>query len=446
VVKELGKKSVDDAVAEQIKKARKAGLGESYFQSRGMTAEQARNEVYMRAMSDFVADSLETMFTRGDPAKAIANLKKENRTLFDEIKAFIDKWVSKLKEFYSDKTISKEGEMVAQLEKFEQLQQLFMEAMAGAGENYRDALKNPVQNKKQDDVAQFSNRLSGQITEQDQKYLDAINRGDMEAAQRMVEDAAREAGYDSTKLYHGTNSFGFTKFDPQKSDDRISIFATSNSQVAETYSGETARRKISEKATITPEALESASPEELLKLLQENISNEYRIVSDEERSQIIEANRKPLLEAARSIENLYVINMDMFDSAKKNALFAVSGILRDMAKAEKYSDLMDKKMSYDDALWDLRWMDDSLTDEVISAIGNKENLAFRELTKWLDETMFHADSKYSKANGTPWMNSVEAVNELYPRLFKGVYELYARTGNTFEMMADGANWNQLDGS
>jgi hypothetical protein len=137
VAKELGKKSVDDAVAEQIKKARKAGLGENYFQSRGMTAEQARNEVYMRAMSDFVADSLETMFTRGDPAKAIANLKKENRTLFDEIKAFIDKWVSKLKEFYSDKTISKEGEMVAQLEKFEQLQQLFMEGVQSAGDNYR---------------------------------------------------------------------------------------------------------------------------------------------------------------------------------------------------------------------------------------------------------------------------------------------------------------------
>ena len=446
VAKELGKKSVDDAVAEQIKKARKAGLGESYFQSRGMTAEQARNEVYMRAMSDFVADSLETMFTRGDPAKAIANLKKENKTLFNEIKAFIDKWVSKLKEFYKDKTISKEGEMVAQLEKFEQLQQLFMEAMQGAGENYQEALKKPVESKKREDVAQFSNRFSGLITEQDQKYLDAINRGDMDAAQRMVEDAAKKAGYDSPKLYHGTNSFGFTKFDPHKSDDRISIFATSNSQVAETYSGETARRKMSEKATITPEALENASPEELLKLLQENISKEYRIVSDAERSQIIEANRKPLLEAARSIENLYVINMDMFDSTKKDALFAVSGTLRDMAKAEKYSDFMDKKMSYDDALWDLRWLDESLTDEVISAIGNKENLAFRELTKWLDNTMFHADSEYSKVNGTPWMNSVEAVNELYPRLFKGVYELYARTGNAFEMKADGANWNQLDGS
>ena len=142
VVKELGMESVDKAVEAQIKKARKAGLSETYFMNvKGMTEEQARNEVYMRAMSDFVADSLETMFTRGDPAKAIADLKKENRTLFDQIKAFIDKWVSKLKDFYKDKTVSEEGAVVAQLKNFEQLQQLFMEGVQSAGENYRAAVE-----------------------------------------------------------------------------------------------------------------------------------------------------------------------------------------------------------------------------------------------------------------------------------------------------------------
>lgn len=136
VSRELGIENVEAAVQDQITKARAAGYGEDYFKNRGMNDVQAANEVYSRAMSDFVADSLETMFTRGNPAEAIARLKNENRTLFDEIKAFIDKWVSKVKKFYSDKTISQEGAVVAQLEKFEQLQQLFMEAMQGAGENY----------------------------------------------------------------------------------------------------------------------------------------------------------------------------------------------------------------------------------------------------------------------------------------------------------------------
>ena len=79
------------------------------------------------------------MFTRGDPAKAIANLKQENRGLFDEIRAFVDKWVSKLRSFYKDQSISMEGEMVAQLERFEELQKLFMEAVQGAGENFAAA-------------------------------------------------------------------------------------------------------------------------------------------------------------------------------------------------------------------------------------------------------------------------------------------------------------------
>ena len=142
VSRELGIENVEAAVQDQITKARAAGYGEDYFKKQGMTDIQATNEVYSRAMSDFVADSLETMFTRGNPAEAISKLKTENRGLFDEIKSFIDKWVSKLKKFYQDKTISMEGEMVSQLKTFEELQQLFMEAMQGAGENYRAALEN----------------------------------------------------------------------------------------------------------------------------------------------------------------------------------------------------------------------------------------------------------------------------------------------------------------
>jgi hypothetical protein len=157
VVKELGMESVDKAVEAQIQKARKAGLSEAYFMNvKGMTAEQARNEVYMRAMSDFVADSLETMFTRGDPAKAIADLKKENRTLFDQIKAFIDKWVSKLKDFYKDKTVSEEGAVVAQLKNFEQLQKLFMEGVQSAGENYRAAEVGDEKNVPREEHEKFS--------------------------------------------------------------------------------------------------------------------------------------------------------------------------------------------------------------------------------------------------------------------------------------------------
>ena len=145
VVKELGLKDVKSAVDAQIQKATAAGYGVEHFKSKGMTEEQAINTVEQRAMSDFVADSLETMFSRGDAPEAIARLKQEDRGLFDKIKEFVDQWVSTLKDWYSDKTISREGKQVAQLERFEELQKLFMEAVAEAGENYRAA---EVTNKK----------------------------------------------------------------------------------------------------------------------------------------------------------------------------------------------------------------------------------------------------------------------------------------------------------
>ena len=141
VVKELGMADVKSAVNDQIKKAEAAGYGVKYFMEngnngKGMTREQAINAVEQRAMSDFVADSLETMFSRGDAAEVITRLKEEDRGLFDKIKEFVDQWVSTLKQWYSDKTISQDGKKVAQLERFEELQKLFLEAVSEAGENY----------------------------------------------------------------------------------------------------------------------------------------------------------------------------------------------------------------------------------------------------------------------------------------------------------------------
>ena len=49
----------------------------------------------------------------------------------------------------------------------------------------------------------------------DADYLDAVNRGDMETAQRMVDKAAKAAGY-TIKAYHGTPIKGITVFDRKK--------------------------------------------------------------------------------------------------------------------------------------------------------------------------------------------------------------------------------------
>ena len=50
---------------------------------------------------------------------------------------------------------------------------------------------------------------------EDKKYLDAVKSGDMDTAQRMVDEAAKKTGYD-TDAYHGTNQGSFTVFDWSK--------------------------------------------------------------------------------------------------------------------------------------------------------------------------------------------------------------------------------------
>ena len=99
--------------------------------------------------------------------------------------------------------------------------------------------------------AQKSDRFT--MTRTDRTYLDAVRRGDVEAAQKMVDEAAKAAGY-STKVYHGTQSFGFTKLNVKKSDDGISFFATDDLDVAGSYSGMIVAegRNISEKKQKMP--------------------------------------------------------------------------------------------------------------------------------------------------------------------------------------------------
>ena len=73
----------------------------------------------------------------------------------------------------------------------------------------------------------------------DAEYLSAVERGDMETAQRLVDEAAEEAGY-TYHLYHGTNA-EFTAFDVRKfggkngKGEGYGIYLASNRTIAEPY-------------------------------------------------------------------------------------------------------------------------------------------------------------------------------------------------------------------
>lgn len=94
-------------------------------------------------------------------------------------------------------------------------------------------------------------RYSLSDDELDRQYFDALNRGDTEEAQRLLEERANERGY-TDRAYHGTPSFGFTKPDPSVySDDGMSFFVTPSEDVAMSYSGYEGTRAINELPSAT---------------------------------------------------------------------------------------------------------------------------------------------------------------------------------------------------
>ena len=83
------------------------------------------------------------------------------------------------------------------------------------------------------------------VSQANTDYMDAVNRGDMEAAENDVEFAAEANGY-TDKAYHGTTRFGFTEFDMSKKASGGTIFVAYDQSGASTYSPVNEIRNISD--------------------------------------------------------------------------------------------------------------------------------------------------------------------------------------------------------
>lgn len=126
-------------------------------------------------------------------------------------------------------------------------------------------------------------------SEVDNQYSQAVKNNDIETAQRLVDNKAMswgaysEDGKTPTKLYHGTQSFGFTEFALDKMDDGRSIFLTDSKEIASTYSGVDDVRKISERINIDVDKLTPHETVELLNKYSEKYNYKYYSESEVEK-------------------------------------------------------------------------------------------------------------------------------------------------------------------
>ena len=95
------------------------------------------------------------------------------------------------------------------------------------------------------------------IKQADAQYTQAIENGDLNTAQTLVDEAAREAGFTEV-AYHGTTQFGFTVPDTGVSEDGITFYATDSLDTAGTYSATENTRAISERSQTDTSKIEEA--------------------------------------------------------------------------------------------------------------------------------------------------------------------------------------------
>ena len=154
---------------------------EQTYADRGLDAEGIDHEIVAR----YVEDRLLT------DEQAIRDAVNRNRSFGQWMKAQIDKILAKLGNTDAQERVT--------LQKARDLYAQALKEKAGAQRATEGKLTLPKAG------------VQESVTEQmDAEYMEAVESGDMETAQRMVDEAARKAGY-TIKAYHGTTE-NFTEF------------------------------------------------------------------------------------------------------------------------------------------------------------------------------------------------------------------------------------------
>ena len=238
----------------------------------------------------------------------------------------------------------------------------------------------------------------------DQAYMDAVNKGDMETAAKMVREAARRNGFNSPMLFHGTRSFGFTKIDLKAKGnydnyaDGFSFWASSRPEVSGTYTTMPMQRGISEKVS---EEILNKSRDYVSKKADDKI-HEFRRLIDKTFSEWVFGQQ----------DDSYI--RELFDRANPESGWG-DGVYDafDEIVVDAFYEYQDDFGEYEDIA---DWQENAPeAQKIYDAIVDLESLRKQ-----------YADSEYEGVNDT-----------------EGIYRLYANTDNMFVVDGEGKHWNNL---
>lgn len=281
------------------------------------------------------------------------------------------------------------------------------------------------------------------IPAMDSEYSAAVESGNMQEAQRLVDEAAKAAGYNSEPLYHGTKSFGFTKIDTAQADDKMSFFATSNPDMAQTYSGKKGNKAINNAAGNT-----RAMPiEDVVNRLKEEASNDGYEVGSSYRIMKRADVKSFLADLDRRIESLNDViarKVDEYadrlaEDFSQNNITAHDTLVRLLEATENY-----RYSGMSTPLWMLSKHTDVFNESEKKLVGEIEaDVRLRnrlEARGGSDDVVVREDlDRYSISV----MSFAEAREELAKLSASGNYSLRGRTDNFLDVDGNNHNWNEI---
>lgn len=273
------------------------------------------------------------------------------------------------------------------------------------------------------------NRRFSSRTASDSEYLNLAQNPEenREALSRMVEQAAREAGYDSPMLYHGTQSFGFTNFDLDKMDDKRSIFLTSNPDIAATYSGVDGSRNIGKASGTDINTLSLQEVAQMMNQFPPESGMDYQY-------SVVESKAEISGQVDRGLNELN----NLINTLKKQ----YGKDSKEYGRLEKLQNTL--YLGTNDGLSTQLWMILKQTDlfkgheDFVN--GLEQNL---RLLKKAPESGSFLVEKALGGYSIDVLSEADAKEELAQNMQRGNYALYARLGNTLTVEGEGQRWNNL---
>lgn len=297
-------------------------------------------------------------------------------------------------------------------------------------------------------------------SEVDNQYSEAIKNNDIETAQKLVDEKAMswgaysENGKTPTKLYHGTESFGFTAFDLSKMDDGASIFLTNKPEIASTYSGVETENNIQHTINsikAISSKVKSMSIYEIEKSLNSlthgNTNPELRADNDDLHYSIVDENAVNKFTAKVNSEIDYLIDY----------LKGREGYFKKFPKIDydtKYSDFVEmlKNRQYNKISNPLFNLIESTKFD-----STEEEQKFRKIEK----DSYELVRILEVFNNSPIIISKDSQNTIFgvfnenkakdylkgkltEQVQKGNYSLFAKIENPLIIDASKSNWNEID--